>query len=262
MLELVLKNPAPGRPGIEPRWTAGAKEAVGTAYSVSNRLWYTIANGVTTEIYYPTIDMPQVRDLQYMVSDGETFFHDERRNTTSKVEAIDPAALGFRVINSDPEGRYSIEKQIIGDPHLNCLLVHTKFNVAPEWQGRLHLYVLCAPHLKIGGYHNNAEIAEARGRKYLLAYRDNFYLAISNTNGFRKLSCRLCRQQRRLDRSGAQLDDGLGVRLRAWMAMSRSPAKSICRRVTSSHLAWPSPAAVTPSARRWCSRYASPSTTI
>jgi glucoamylase len=189
MIALKPKNPAPGGPGIPPRWTAGAKDAVGTAYSVSNRLWYTIANGINTEIYYPTIDMPQVRDLQYMVSDGETFFHDERRDTVSTIEPLDPGALGFRIVNSDPGGRYTIEKQIIGDPHLNCLLIHTKFNVAPEWQGRLHLYVLCAPHLKIGGYHNNAEIVEARGRRFLMAYRDNFYLALSTSSTFLKLSC-------------------------------------------------------------------------
>ena len=101
------KNPAPGGPGIEPRWTGGAKDAVGTAYSVSSRLWYTLANGVNTEVYYPTIDTPQVRDLQYMVSDGETFFHDERRNTVSTIEVIDPDALGFKITNNDPEGRYS-----------------------------------------------------------------------------------------------------------------------------------------------------------
>ena len=77
-------NPAPGAPGIEPRWTAGAKDGVGTAYAVSNRIWYTIAHGINTEIYYPTIDTPQVRDLQYMVSDGETFFHDERRHTRTE----------------------------------------------------------------------------------------------------------------------------------------------------------------------------------
>jgi len=188
-LNLNSTNPAPGAPGIAPRWTAGAKDAVGTAYSVSNRIWYTLANGINTEIYYPTIDMPQVRDLQYLVSDGETFFHDERRNTISKTELIDPGALGFRITNADPEGRYTIEKQIIGDPHLNCLLIHTKFNVAPEWQGRLHLYVICAPHLKIGGYHNNAVIEESRGHRWLLAYRDNFFLCLSTLAGFRKLSC-------------------------------------------------------------------------
>ena len=186
---MICKNPAPGGPGIEPRWTGGAKDGVGTAYSVSSRLWYTIANGVNTEAYYPTIDTPQIRDLQYLISDEETFFHDERRNTISKIELIDPNALGFKITNRDPEGRYIIEKQIIGDPHLSRLLIHTKFTVVPEWQGRLHLYVLCAPHLEIGGWHNNGEVVEAKGRHFLLAYRDNAYLALAPTIPFRKLSC-------------------------------------------------------------------------
>ena len=182
------KNPAPGGPGIEPRWTGGAKDAVGTAYAVSSRLWYTLARGVVTEVYYSTIDTPQIRDLQYMVSDGETFFHDERRNTISTVELLDPDALGFKIVNTDPEGRYTIEKQIIGDPHLNCLLVHTKFNVIPEWKGRLHLYVICAPHLEIGGWHNNGEVLETKGRHFLMAYRDNVYMSVASKIGFRKLS--------------------------------------------------------------------------
>ncbi len=183
------KNPAPGAPGIEPRWTGGAKDAIGTAYSVSSRLWYTIAQGINTEVYYPTIDTPQIRDLQYMISDGETFFHDERRDTISKTELIDPDALGVKITNTDPGGRYSIEKQIIGDPHLNTLLIHTKFNVAPEWQGRLHLYVLCSPHLDIGGWHNNAEVVYTRGRRVLFAYKDDFYMALGTPVGFKKVSC-------------------------------------------------------------------------
>ncbi len=182
-------NPAPGAPGIEPRWTAGAKDAVGTAYAVSSRIWYTLAMGVNTEIYYPTIDSPQVRDLQYLITDGETFFHDERRNTISKIELLEPDALGFKVTNTDREGHYTIEKQIIGDPHLNCLLIHTKFTVLPEWQSRLQLYVLCAPHLGIGGWHNNAEALESKGRKFLLAYRDGVYMTLGKLAGFSRLSC-------------------------------------------------------------------------
>ena len=186
---LNAKKPAPGAPGIEPRWTGGAKDGVGTAYAVSSRVWYTVAYGVNTEIYYPTIDSPQVRDVQYMITDGETFFHDERRNTRSTIELIDPDALGFKITNADPEGRYTIQKVIIGDPHLNCLLIHTTFDVAPEWQGRLHLYVICAPHLKIGGWHNNAVVVEKKGWRFLMAYRDDVYLAVAPSTGFLKLSC-------------------------------------------------------------------------
>ena len=186
---MTFKNPAPGGPGIPPRWTRGSKDAVGTAYSTSSRLWYTLANGVITECYYSTIDSPQVRDLQYLVSDGESFFHDERRNMRTEMECLGPSGLGVKVTNYDREGRYSIEKQIIGDPHLNCLLVHTKFNVAAEWQGKLHLYVLCAPHLQIGGWHNNGIVVHKRGRQALVAYREDKYLAIAATADFVRLSC-------------------------------------------------------------------------
>jgi len=54
---------APGGPGIEPRWTRGTKVAVGTAYSTSSRVWYTLDYGCVTEVYYPTIDSPQIRAL-------------------------------------------------------------------------------------------------------------------------------------------------------------------------------------------------------
>ena len=70
---------------MPPRWTRGSKEAVGTAYSTASRVWYTVAAGILTEVFYPTIDTPQIRDLQFLITDGKTFFHDERRNTTSSV---------------------------------------------------------------------------------------------------------------------------------------------------------------------------------
>lgn len=186
---ITSKNPAPGGPGIEPHWTRGAKDAVGTAYSTASRLWYSVANGVLTEMYFPTIDSPQVRDLQYLITDGETFFHDERRHTRTQTDCLGSAALGVKITNFDEEGRYSIEKTIIGDPHLSNLLVHTKFNIAPEWLGRLHVYVLCAPHCKIGGWHNNGQVIHSRGRAFLMAYRDDIYVTVGTTMGFSKLSC-------------------------------------------------------------------------
>ncbi len=65
-----------GKPGIEPRWTRGNKDAVGTAYSASSRVWFTLSAGILNEVYFPTIDRPQIRDLQYLVTDGASFFQD------------------------------------------------------------------------------------------------------------------------------------------------------------------------------------------
>ena len=136
---------APGGPGIEPRWTQGAKVAVGTAYSTSSRVWYTLDAGCVTEIYYPTIDTPQIRDLQFLFTDGKTFFHDERRNFTSEIDCISEAALGFEVTNLENESRYTIRKTILGDPYQNCLLIHARVEGPPELLSRLKIYVpLCA----------------------------------------------------------------------------------------------------------------------
>ena len=75
-----------GAPGIEPRWTSSNKEAVGCAYSTSSRVWFTWSHGIINEIYYPTIDRLQTRDLQLLITDGETFFHEEKCNHSVDVD--------------------------------------------------------------------------------------------------------------------------------------------------------------------------------
>ncbi len=56
----------------------------------------------SNEVYWPTIDRPQIRDLQFLVTDGETFFHDERRHLTTTTEIIDPDALRLCVTKAPP----------------------------------------------------------------------------------------------------------------------------------------------------------------
>src|SRR5437870_3402572 len=154
---------APGGPGIEPRWTRGTKVAVGTAYSTSSRVWYTLDDSCVTEVYYPTIDSPQIRDLQYLVTDGANFFHDERRNFIGQIDCVSESALGFNATNREKEGLYTIHKTILGDPHQNCLLIETQLEAPQELLSRLRMYVLCAPHLEIGGWHNNGEVLRLDG---------------------------------------------------------------------------------------------------
>lgn len=180
---------APGGPGIEPRWTRGHKAAVGTAYSSSSRVWYTLDHGAITEVYYPTIDSPQIRDLQFLITDGETFFHDERRNFRGTIDCVAGAALGFEVNNREREGRYTIRKTVIGDPHQNCLLIRTCLEAPDELLHKLRMYVLCAPHLEIGGWGNNGEIVRKQGRTYLAAHKGDTWLVIGATVPFTECSC-------------------------------------------------------------------------
>src|SRR5258706_11793772 len=179
-----------GQPGIPPRWTHGEKDGVGTAYASSSRIWFTIWNGILTEVYYPNIDRPQIRDLQFLISDGKNFFHDEKRNLQTKVERPWANALGYRCVNCDPEGRYQIHKRIITDPHLSCILQHVRLTGKPEFLAAMKLYALCAPHLEVRGWENNGYVLTTRaGGQILAAEKRGTWLALGTTLPFRRASC-------------------------------------------------------------------------
>ena len=93
-----------GAPGIEPRWTSSAKEGVGTAYHTSCRLWFTLSHGIINEIYYPRVDQPNTRDFQFLISDGETFCHEEKRDLNHLVEYPERDCLFYRLTNSERQG--------------------------------------------------------------------------------------------------------------------------------------------------------------
>jgi glucoamylase len=182
-------RPAFGKPGIEPRWTHANKDGVGRAYSGGSRVWFTLFNGVITEAYYPTVDRPQLRDLQYLVSDGQGLFHEEKRHLNSQVERLSRHSLGYRIINSDPEGRYQITKQVIADPHLPCMLQQMRISGSQTALCGLHFYALCAPHLDGGGWGNNAYVVEVDGKRLLIANKGGAWLALGATVPFARVSC-------------------------------------------------------------------------
>src|SRR5262245_43728727 len=189
MAILLTARRAFGGPGIPPRWTQSIKDAIGTAYSTASRVWFTVSSGVLNEAYYPTIDRPQIRDLQYLVTDGESFFHDERRHLDSHVEPIGTHALGVRLINVDREGRYRIVKEVIADPHRPCILVHTRLEGDPQILARLQLFALLAPHLDVSGSGNSGYAAEAAGQQLLTAHKNGVWLALGATIPFGRRSC-------------------------------------------------------------------------
>jgi len=189
MVKFRGQSEAFGSPGIAPRWTHANKDGVGTAYFTSSRVWFTVWNGVVTEVYYPTVDRPQIRDLQYLITDSQSFFHEEKRHLHSKVERMWAHALGYRITNWEPQGRYSVIKEVISDPHLSCVLQHTYLIGDRNILSQLKLYALCAPHLEVGGWGNNARVIEVQKQRILTAQKGNTWLVLGATIPFTRLSC-------------------------------------------------------------------------
>jgi glucoamylase len=189
LMSKMLRKAAFGQPGLEPRWTHGNKDGVGTAYSGGSRIWFTIFQGVVTETYFPTVDRPQLRDLQYLITDGKTFFHEEKRHLETTVDRGSDHALHFKITNSDPERRYSIIKEVITDPHYPSLLLKTRVIGADDFLDTLRFYALCAPHLEAGGWNNNGRVMEIGGRRILVAEKHGTWLVLAATVPFSRTSC-------------------------------------------------------------------------
>lgn len=182
-------NPAPGGPGATPFWTRADKDGVGTAMSWASHLWYTVAKGVVTELYYPDVDTPQVRDLQFLVTDGESFFHDPKADYHHACEPIDPAGLGYRITNTAIGQPYAIIHEVISESSAPTLLIRTRLEGDAALLPRLRVYALLAPHLEGGGSGNSGLVARTRRGAVLTAHRGNTWLAMGTDCGFRTTSC-------------------------------------------------------------------------
>ena len=184
--------------GWRRRWTSSEKDAVSTAYSASSRVWFTVSHGTLNEIYYPTIDRPQTRDMELLFTDGETFFHEEKRDIDYDFNYVDPDAPAVRVVGKDPQGRYTVTKEMISDPHHSVVLMNVKIAGDESVLERMKCYALLAPHLNGGGAGNSARSVLVAGRRSLLAWNGPVSLAMGVDCGFTRTSCGYVGDERRL----------------------------------------------------------------
>ena len=118
---------APGAPGAKAFWTPANKQGFGTSMTLQSKVWHTLQGGELTEVYYPDLSTPALRDLQLIVTDGRTFTDRESDATTQHVELVDKHSLTYRQVNTAKSGRYRIVKTYVTDPARNALLVDVRF---------------------------------------------------------------------------------------------------------------------------------------
>jgi glucoamylase len=170
---------APGGPGGPARWTSSAKSGVGTALSNRSRVWFTLSHGIFNEIYYPRIDQACIRDMGLVVTDGATFFSEEKRDTDSRVRWLADGVPAFHLTNTSRDGRYNIEKEIVADPKRDTVLQRTRFRPQQGPLSSYHLHVLLAPHLGNQGGGNSAWVDDFEGTPLLFARRNGSALALA-----------------------------------------------------------------------------------
>ena len=117
---------APGAPGSESYFDLARKDCVGTARNTTSRVWFTVADGVLSDTYWPNVDATNVHTLQYVVTDGSTFTDLQTRDMTYRV-VPDPTGMSCTIVASSAAHHYSITTTYIADPARDAVLMRTRF---------------------------------------------------------------------------------------------------------------------------------------
>lgn len=182
LISAAAQTTAPGGPGKDAQWATAAKQAVGSSATLESKVWFTLAQGVMTEVYYPDVTVANVHLLQFIVVNPktktlETEFDDCRSETSSvavgreekllpvpsvtKVVRVPlsefyrnvsvPGTLRFRQRSVANSGKWSITKHFITDPFSDTVLFSVSFaSDNPDDE----LWVYYDPSLANSGMHD------------------------------------------------------------------------------------------------------------
>lgn len=206
---------APGAPGDRPVWASAAKTGVGASYEAYvdgqyrdggrtgavSRVWFSLANGVLTETMYGLIHEAQIKQMRFAVVTGSGLSV-EGTDTTSRTEYLHTDARGrplspaYRVITTDRQGRYEIEKRIFTDPDNQALVVRVAIRAL---RGDVTPYLLLEPHMANTGVGDRGDAVAGRietaegGMELhdwgaLYAYEGDTHLALQTDRPFRNAS--------------------------------------------------------------------------
>jgi glucan 1,4-alpha-glucosidase len=144
---------APGAPGAPSYFDLARKDCLGTSASPASRVWYTVADGVLSDVYEPTIDNTDVSTLQYAVTDGSTFTDLQTRDMAYTVSA-DSTGMACTVTATDSTHGFRLVTTYLTDPASDTVLMRTRLLAIPGSHVRLaslHLYARLDAHVNGNG---------------------------------------------------------------------------------------------------------------
>src|SRR4051794_21700674 len=133
-------SPAGDRPGALSHFDVARKDCLGTARNTTSKIWYTVADGVLSDVYAPTIDTTNVETMQYIVTDDSTFTDLQSRDTTYTV-STDASGMMCTVTSTAKSGKYQLTSTYLTDVARDTVVVRTAYTALVPAAAKYHLYV-------------------------------------------------------------------------------------------------------------------------
>jgi glucan 1,4-alpha-glucosidase len=145
---------APGAPGRDAQWATAGKQGVGSSANVESKVWFTLAQGVLTEVYYPDVTVANVHLLQFVVVNPKTKkVETEQDDAVHQIKVLRPDSLTFQQINTAKSGEWKITKTYATDPERDSVLIEVQFQTKNK---DLNLYVYYDPSIGNSGMGDEA----------------------------------------------------------------------------------------------------------
>src|ERR1700761_6965448 len=136
---------APDGPGAQSYLDLARKDCFGTARNTTSKVWFTVADGVLSDTFSPTIENSNVNTLQYIVTDGRSFTDMQQRDMTYAVTSPDRSGMVCRVTSRDPHHGFALQTDYLTDPARDSVVMHTTLEpldgASPASLHRLKVYV-------------------------------------------------------------------------------------------------------------------------
>jgi len=116
---------APDGPGAQSYLDVARKDCFGTARNTTSKVWFTVAGGVLSDAFSPSIEASNVNTVQYVVTDGRTFADLQQRDMTYTVSSPDRSGMVCQVTSTDRAHGFRLVSDYITDPARASVVIHT-----------------------------------------------------------------------------------------------------------------------------------------
>jgi glucoamylase len=141
--------------------------AFGAAPGSKSKLWYTVADGSLSEVFFPFLDRVALHELRFLASAGGSPPVDDATDGQHRISWISPGVPGFTVDTTHHE--YRLTKEIFSDPEENALLMAVTFT--PELPD-VRLYMQATAHWQPGTEGNFGQVLDTHPPALVIRQQD------------------------------------------------------------------------------------------
>jgi glucoamylase len=141
--------------------------AFGAAPGPKSKVWYTLAEGALSEVFFPSLDRVALHELRFFASAGGAPPVDDAGDGQHRITWFAPGVPGFSVDSTHHE--YRLTKDFLSDPEENALLLAATFT--PELPD-VRLYMQASAHWQPGTEGNFGEVLDTHPPALLMRQQD------------------------------------------------------------------------------------------